>query len=289
MLSLRYKDFKKIYSLIPTRHEQDSIVAFLDERLADIDRYIAKKQKLIELLNERKMAIVNKVITKGIYPDSEMKDSGIEWYPEIPINWDLKKLRFVAKINPSKSEYNFKNDPNQYVVFLPMENISDDGQINTSIRLPLSEVWSGFTYFREGDIVIAKITPCFENGKGAYLKNLPKKVGFGTTELITLRPNDEILPEYLYLLTYSDLFRRLGKEYMKGTAGQKRVTLEYVKDFRIPLPSKDEQKKILEVYENLDEDIRNVKLSIYKEINVILEIRDTLITNIVTGDIDIKK
>lgn len=107
-----------------------------------------------------------------------------------------------------------------------------------------ASVEQGYTYFRDGDIVIAKITPCFENGKGSIAAELTNGVGFGTTELHVMRPNDELDRHFAFYLSMSDPFRKLGTGEMFGAGGQKRVPESFVKDFRAPLPPLDEQRAI---------------------------------------------
>lgn len=106
--------FFTIPILVPPRKEQDAIVKFLDEKIADIDKYISAKQKLIELLNEQKAAIINQAVTKGVDSNVKMKDSGIEWLGEIPVNWELKKMKFVNKVimgqSPNSEDYNSVGD-----------------------------------------------------------------------------------------------------------------------------------------------------------------------------------
>ena len=93
------------------------------------------------------------------------KDSGVEWIGEIPDGWEVKKLKYDVLVNPSKEGVDKESD--DMVVFLPMEKVKEDGKIDCSIKKPISELYSGFTFFRKKDVIIAKITPCFENGKGA--------------------------------------------------------------------------------------------------------------------------
>ncbi|HNG96052.1 MAG TPA: restriction endonuclease subunit S, partial [Acidobacteriota bacterium] len=99
------------------------------------------------------------------------KDSGIEWLGEVPGHWKVKRLRFVAYLNPSKSEI-ANLDKDTLVSFLPMEAISDNGTLNLEREKQISEVETGYTFFCENDVTIAKITPCFENGKGAVMRGL---------------------------------------------------------------------------------------------------------------------
>src|SRR5438094_801188 len=100
------------------------------------------------------------------------------------VEWKVKRLKYLAEINPSKEVK--ENDIS--VTFLPMEKVSENGEVDSSISKPINEVWDGFTYFRINDVIIAKITPCFENGKGALLTNLENDIGFGSTEFHVLRP-----------------------------------------------------------------------------------------------------
>lgn len=110
------------------------------------------------------------------------KESGVEWLGEVPEGWEVKRLRFVTQLNPSKSEI-AKLDRGTEVSFLPMEAVGDDGSLILEKTRTLRDVENGYTYFREGDVTVAKITPCFENGKGAVMRGLLSGIGFGTTEL----------------------------------------------------------------------------------------------------------
>lgn len=105
--------------------------------------------------------------------------------------------------------------------FYQWKMFQSSGEIDCSIKRPLKEIKSGYSSFAKGDVVVAKITPCFENGKGACLDTLDTEIGFGTTEFINLRPGDEILSRYLYMITMTQHFRKLGERVMTGSAGQK--------------------------------------------------------------------
>ena len=118
------------------------------------------------------------------YP--EYRDSDVEWLPEIPAHWDSTRLRFIVETRLTKKEVS-TFDPQTEVSFVPMEAIHEYGGLNLDSTKPLSEVLDAYTYFRDGDVIVAKITPCFENGKGALAKDLSSSVGFGTTELHVLR------------------------------------------------------------------------------------------------------
>ncbi len=102
------------------------------------------------------------------YP--EYKDSGIEWLGEIPEHWNVKRLKFITRINPSKTEDNIVKNSTELVTFLPMENVNSDGTYKVGDKKSIKDLWNGSTFFAQNDIIMAKITPCFENGKGAYLE-----------------------------------------------------------------------------------------------------------------------
>lgn len=173
------------------------------------------------------------------YP--EYKDSGVEWLGDVPGHWDVQRLRFVAELNPSKSEA-ATIDRDTLVSFLPMDAIGEDGLLRLDIEKPIGELESGYTYFRDGDVTIAKITPCYENGKGALMQGLVNSMGFGTTELIVVRPKQgKVTGAYLHYLFISPDFRDIGESHMYGAGGQKRVPDAFVRDFATAFPPLSEQ------------------------------------------------
>lgn len=172
------------------------------------------------------------------------KDTGLDWLGCVPAHWHVKRIRFVAELNPSKSEL-ADFDRSTEVSFLPMDAIGDDGSISLERTRPIAEVESGYTYFRDGDVTLAKITPCFENGKGALMRGLEAGIGFGTTELIVARPRpSEVDGSLLSWIFRSPNFRAQGEASMYGAGGQKRVPDDFVRDFAWAFPPLDEQTAI---------------------------------------------
>lgn len=169
------------------------------------------------------------------------RDSGVAWLGQVPQHWPSMRLRRCVLLNPSKSEV--ANLPRDLEVsFLPMEAIGEDGQLDLSRTRQIDAVETGYTYFRDGDVVFAKITPCFENGKGALMQGLAEGIGFGTTELIVLRADSaRMLPTYLDWLVRSPEFRDQGEASMYGAGGQKRVPDDFVRELPWAIPSIDEQ------------------------------------------------
>ena len=159
------------------------------------------------------------------------------------MSWPMVKLGDVCTINPRLP----KNiDLEQEVTFLAMAAVSEKGEISSQETRILHETKKGFTYFERGDVLLAKITPCFENGKATLTNNLNTQIGFGSTEFHVLRAIPElILPEYIFYLIWNEKFRIAAAKEMTGSAGQKRVSADYLKEYQFYLPSIFEQEKIV--------------------------------------------
>ncbi len=185
--------------------------------------------------------------------------------PIIDINpdWEMTSIENLCEINPKKSE--IKLDKNLDVSFLPMEDVEE----NTLITIPskvkkLKEVTSSYTYFKTNDILLAKVTPCFENGKCTIVKDLKNDIGFGSSEFIVLRTNKLIRKEWIYCFIKTNRFRNLGIENFTGTSGLRRIPKDFVAKYQIPLPSIDVQDEyIKKIYEE-DEFINKNKIMINK-------------------------
>lgn len=162
---------------------------------------------------------------------------------------EVVRLADIVEINPKKSEVRGIN-PQTTVSFLPMEDLNADGPVfRASKERPIGEVLTGYTYFRDGDVLIAKITPCFENGKAGIAAGLTSGIGFGSTEFYVLRASEKVLPEYVYYHLTRPRFREEGAQNMAGTAGQQRVRRDFIENYEIPLPPLEEQRRIVEEIE----------------------------------------
>ncbi|EGQ7815667.1 restriction endonuclease subunit S [Vibrio parahaemolyticus] len=171
------------------------------------------------------------------------KDSGVHYLGDIPLGWKVTKIKHAANINPSNhitfSEFS------DHACFLPMEAVLASGEVDYSSKRLVKDVKSGFTSFKKDDVLLAKITPCFENGKGAYLNEMPTKYGFGSTEFHVIRANKHYVPHFLYYLTKTHMFMDFGEQMMTGSAGQKRVPTAFLENFEFASPSYEEQLNIV--------------------------------------------
>lgn len=158
-----------------------------------------------------------------------------------------KTLDEIATFRPSKDE--IKALPGDTdVSFVPMASLNTfDASFEAVETRKLTDVSSGFTYFRNNDILLAKITPCFENGKAGIAHNLKNGIGFGSTEYIVIRADESVVyPEWIFYYINTCEFIDGGKPFMTGTAGQQRIDINYVKQYQIPVPSLEEQKMLLD-------------------------------------------
>ena len=159
------------------------------------------------------------------------------------MTWPTTRLRYVADLNPGVRP-DLLLSPGIEVSFLPMEAIGEDGSLNLDRLRPVSEVRNGYSYFEDGDVAFAKVTPCFENGKGALMRGLELGAGFGTTELTVLRAKGSAEPRYLNYVVQSEQFRQHGVGAMTGAGGLKRVPDDFTRDFKTPWPGDADQIRI---------------------------------------------
>jgi type I restriction enzyme S subunit len=168
--------------------------------------------------------------------------------PKLPVGWAITNLATVALINPRNTA-----DDSVDVSFVPMAMIGNrfEGSHKQDLR-KWGEVKQGFTHFAEGDVGVAKITPCFENSKACVFANLKNGLGAGTTELHIVRPLAQMLaPRYVLAYLKAPMFLAVGETKMTGTAGQKRLPKEFLESNPFPLPPLAEQYRIVSKVDEL--------------------------------------
>lgn len=166
---------------------------------------------------------------------------------KLPAGWKWVKLKAVCEINPRRNSSSSISD-NAEVTFVPMPAVDAVlGEITKPEIKKYGEVKRGYTYFEEGDILFAKITPCMQNGKHAIATKLLNKFGFGTTEFHVLRPSKEIIPEWIHFYLRKPEVLYEAMQQFTGAVGQQRVPAEFLKELQIPLPPLSEQKRIAKI------------------------------------------
>lgn len=181
-------------------------------------------------------------------------------------------LSDLAEVNPRSPS----PSDGEAVSFVAMADVSESGVID---NFELREASAGYTPFAVGDVLVAKITPCFENGKGAHVRGLPTHCGQGSTEFHVLRPRSTTSDRYLYHLTRTSQFRLQGEGLMSGSAGQRRVPTEFFGRYIVRMPPLEEQRRITEILDTIDETIQATERVIakLKEVRrgLLLDVLDT--------------
>ncbi|MDA8822300.1 restriction endonuclease subunit S [Candidatus Pelagibacter bacterium] len=247
--TLNKAKLKEILILLPPLTEQQRIVAELDMAFFEIDKLIKFEEIKIKKNETLIQNYVNNIFKTNKNP---------------------LKLSAYTEINPAKKEVNNLDDSTE-VSFMPMKDLG----INNKLAIPnqkrkLKDVRGNYTYFSEGDILLAKITPCFENGKIGIASNLLNGIGFGSSEYIVFRPNKKLKNVWLYYFLNRKTFRIDGAQNMSGAVGHKRVNKDFIENTLIPIPPIEEQEKILSTLESLfnySKTINQITIKKIKEIN----------------------
>lgn len=261
---LKSKEFNKQIQNIAYGCAQPNISAkqILSIKIPKLPKEIQHKiaevlDKAQSLIDKRKEQIkeydrLKESLFYDMFGDPFTKQTRFEWC----------KLGDVVEINPSKEEIN-NIDFDVEVSFIPMECVSVDGELKTNQTKIIEDVYKRFTYFRENDVLFAKITPCMENGKGAIAKGLCNGIGFGSTEFHVLRPMEsKSTSSWIFQLTKLSSFRKYAEMKMTGSAGQKRVPVSFLKEVYISVPTLELQNKFAEKVQKIGHQKQLLKQSL---------------------------
>lgn len=210
----------------------------------------------------------------------EYKDSGVEWLGELPARWKTLAIKHVARLNPSKSCISLKKMKGM-CSFIPMEKLKFNSLSLDEIK-DVSDVYNGYTYFEDEDILIAKVTPCFENKNMVVAHDLNNGIGFGSSEIYVLRCNDIINNYFLFYRLQEDNFMSIAEGAMTGAGGLKRVPSEILNNFKFGLPSKKEQSIIVNFIKHETAKIDNLIEKQQQLIELLKEKRQAVISHAVT-------
>lgn len=205
------------------------------------------------------------------------KDSGVQWLGEIPGHWGCVPIRRIAYVNPTRT----KNlDIDSYVGYAPMERIRCDNMNPSKIKV--SKLTSGLTYCEEGDIVLAKVTPCFENGNLAIVPQVEQGCCYASSELFVFRAKGKVMPRFLLYTFLNRGFINAGASTMRGTGGLKRVTTEFANSAATPLPPLSEQHSIVSYLDDKCGKIDEWVTKKQKEVEHLQELKQRVIADAVT-------
>lgn len=276
--STKWQSMKKIFVPFPSFPEQQRIADYLDTKCAQIDATIVSIHALIDKLKEYKQSVITEAVTKGLDPDVPMKDSGVPWIGEIPEGWEIQRLKNICTIYPGVNiDINFDAE----VSFLPMENIKN-GYFVDDIVKKISEYTTSYNIFKDNDIILAKVTPCFENGNIAIVDNLKNGIGFGTSEIFVIRVNNAC-NKFIFYYFQNELFRHRAIATMTGAGGLKRISSQFMRDENIFLPSLPEQQRIAAYLDDKCARIDAVLADKQALLDTLAEYKKSLIFECVTG------
>ena len=256
---VHFSQFLEFMLPLPSINERTKIAAILTTQ----DKVIELKEKRLAEKQRQKKYITQQLLT------------GKKRLPGFSEQWKKVKLGDICVVNPPKEE----NYPD-IVAFLGMADISENGSIITEHKKNYESVKTGFAPFKRGDILIAKITPCFENGKGALTDKCSSVYGFGSTEFHVLRCKT-VNSKFLYYHTRTEFFRKRLEAEMVGSAGQKRVQANSIINYAILLPPPIEQTAIAEVLSAADREIDLLRQDIEQEKQKKKALMQLLLTGIV--------
>lgn len=254
---------------LPTLAQQQRIVSILDESFAAINKAKANAEQ--NLKNARELF---ESYLQGVF---EKKGEG----------WEERTLGDVFEIKPPKKEARDKLNDTDLVTFLPMEDLGVCvNEIKAKKVKKFKEVAGSYTYFAENDVLLAKITPCFENGKLGIARNLTNGIGFGSSEYIVFRCPDFINPEFLFYFLSRESIREDGKKYMSGAVGHKRVSKDWIENYLFSFPTSiKEQQTIVNQLDSLRTETQKLESIYQKKIADLEELKKSLLEKAFRGEI----
>lgn len=262
---------------VPTLADQQRMVTYLDTKLSEIDHQVSLLTSKRDAYLRLKKSIINHAVTRGLDPNVKMKDSGIEWIGEVPEHWEVKRMKDICALSPnikSCSEY-------EYGSYLPMEGLRLD-QIETSDEL-VSTLQGKYTPFEDNDLLVAKVTPCFENGNIAIAKGLTNGVGFGSSEIFVLRANKYNNIRFLFYMSLSSKFQDKACATMCGVGGLKRISPLFMKTYIMAIPPSTEQRAIATYLDDKCAKIDTIVSNLDKQISRYADLKRSLIDEVITG------
>jgi type I restriction enzyme S subunit len=259
---------KTIIVPCPNIDEQRRIVTLLDETFAAFEQAKANLERNLQNAKELFQSELNSIFSQ--------KGEG----------WVEKKLGDICETKPQKKEARDLLNDNDFVTFLPMEDLGI--QIKEILPIKektLKEVSGSYTYFANGDVLLAKITPCFENGKIGIANNLKNGIGFVSSEYIVFRSKGEVEPELIYYFLSRKSFRLEGKLLMTGAVGHKRVSKDWIENYLLPFPknSKDQQ-QIVQRLDALSAETSKLESKYKAKLDRLEELKKSMLAKAFSGE-----
>lgn len=281
---IKAERFVYLRNLLPSYEEQQKIASFLDHEIAKIDTLITKQEKLIELLKEKRQAVISHAVTKGLNPDVPMKDSGVEWLGDVPEHWDVASIRRFL-LEHRQGYYTTESYIDDGVKLLRITDLRDLGEvsIDNCPKVPEHSSLSNY-YLQEGDVVFART-----GGAGSFgvIPKIRETVAYASYLIRFRFIPEHFNTDYLRFMLIADSFQLAVKSNIHGGVNQN-IHAEDIKDTFVCCPPLNEQQNISEF---LNDTCIKYNLLIDKAINAIelmKERKTALISAAVTGKIDVR-
>nr|WP_314367927.1 restriction endonuclease subunit S [uncultured Acinetobacter sp.] len=279
-------ELRSISLPLPNLNEQEKIANFLDHETAKIDALITKQEKLIELLKEKRQAVISHAVTKGLNPNVAMKDSGVEWLGKVPEHWSVSLIKYQCREITDGAHISPELENGKYL-FVSIRDIKE-GVINFDDALLTSEksyqylVHTGCMPF-EGDILFSK------DGTIGQTAITPPNVDFVVaSSLIIIRPQlYKVIPEFLDLLLRSDVVQEQVESFVKGAA-LRRLSIQNLLKIWGVFPPLTEQKELVGFVQLQLEKYKVLEVQAERQVELLRERRTALISAAVTGKIDVR-
>ena len=270
-------DFGQVLTLLPPINEQEAIANYLDSATSKIDEAIAQQQKMIDLLNERKQIIINNAVTKGLDPNVKMKPSGIDWIGDIPEGWEVLALKYILK---QKKRLVGKESYKYELLSLTLRGIIKRDMENPDGKWPAS--FDTYQEVNPGDFVFCN----FDNEETPRAVGLSSYRGMITGAYDVMKCINERLDiNYLYYyFLYIDDAKRFKPLY-KGL--RKTIPTDSFMSYKIPIPTKEEQCKIVDYLDEQNTSINEVIERINNQISLLQERKQIIINDVVTGKVKV--
>jgi len=280
--------------LIPSSKEQTAIANFLDKKTAKIDALVKKDKKLIDLLKEKRAALINHVVTKGLPvrvrtqtgldPNVKLKDSDIPWIGKIPEGWEVRKLKHVSYINKEKLDDN--TNPNFKLNYLDISNVNSEGNIFQIEEKYFEDAPSRARRIpKENDTIISTVRTYLK--AITYLEKIPKNL-IVSTGFSVLEPFKNIIPKYLFYAVTSEKFIQRVIVDSKGVA-YPAINPPELGQIYVIIPPKKEQIQIVQYLDKATAKIDKTVKLIEKKIELLEEYKKSLIHHVVTGKVDVRR
>jgi type I restriction enzyme S subunit len=268
----------------PPLPEQQAIARFLDEKTEQIDALIAKKERLLQLLAEKRTALITRAVTKGLDPDAPMKDSGIPWLGVIPANWEVTKLKYITEKIGDGIHATPQYDDTSDIYFINGNNLND-GKITITSNtraVDQSEYEKYMINIKEGSILMSLNGTI---GKIAFYEGERVVLGKSAAYIIF---SVEINREYIFYLLQSLYVKKYFEASFSGTTINN-LSLNTLRNTPILIPSLDEQNIVVSDLSEKLKDNKSAIVQTAKQVNLLKEYRASLITHAVTGKIDVRE